>query len=162
MRFLRTCGLAISSLVIMGVPAWAAPEEEAVRQVVLGTVKAIADFPSTRDDQSVLGHYSKDYVGVQDGESETLEAVRNWLKEYGSLLDQGSSIRYAGEISDLSIRVAGGTAWATYRYVFQMLSAGQVQGEDRGLCTNILRKEATGWVIQHEHCSQKRKAQPGS
>lgn len=161
MMSLRTCGLAIGWLAFLGGPAWAATEEDAVREAILHSVKAIADFPTTRDRQSVLGLYARDYSGTQDGESETLDAVQAWLEEYEALLRQGSPVRYAGNISDLTIRVSGTIAWATYRYRFQMLSAGQVQGEDNGLCTNILRKEGAGWVIQHEHCSQKRRPPPG-
>lgn len=151
----------LMGLLGMALPAWAVTDEEAVRQVLLQTVKAVADYPNTRDPRSVLGLYAADYVGIQDGEAESLEAVRNWLDEYGALLAQASPVRYAGEISDVNIRLSGGMAWATYRYVFQMVSEGRVQGEDKGLCTNVLRKEAAGWVIQHEHCSQIRKAQGG-
>ncbi len=141
--------------------AQASTEDEAVRQVILQTMRAVAEFAATRDRQAVLRLYAADYSGFQDGEAETLDAVRAWLGEYEDLLAQGSAVRYAGDITDLTLRVSETTAWATYRYVFQVLSAGQVQGEDKGLCTNILRKEATGWVIQHEHCSQGRRAQGG-
>lgn len=136
----------------------AATEDEGVRQVILQTVKAVAEFPTSRDRQAVLRLYAKDYSGFQDGEAETLDAVRAWLEEYESLLAQGSSVRYAGDITDLAVRVSETTAWATYRYVFQVLSAGQVQGEDKGICTNILKKEAGVWLILHEHCSQARRS----
>ncbi len=49
-------------------------------------------------------------------------------------------------------------AWATYEYVFKLVANGEVQTEDRGLCTSILRKEASTWLIQHEHCSRPRPA----
>ncbi|MBI5854220.1 MAG: nuclear transport factor 2 family protein [Nitrospirae bacterium] len=148
-------------LAVMGLPAWAGPEEEAIRHTIVQTTQAIVDFSTTRDRQSVLGLYAKDYGGIQDGEAESLDAVHAWLEEYEAQLQQGSPVRYAGEISDLRIRVSGATAWATYRYVFQMLNAGQSQGEDRGLCTNILQKEAAGWVVQHEHCSKTRGPKSG-
>jgi hypothetical protein len=151
--------VAIVWLILAAGPAWAISDDEAaVRQVVLQTVKAVADFPASKDPQSVLGLYTADYSGIQDGESEGIEAVRRWLEEYGDLLAKGSPIRYAGEITDLTVHVSETWAWATYRYVFQMVRAGQVEGEDRGLCTNIIRKERAGWMIQHEHCSQKRRS----
>ena len=136
----------------------ASTEDEAVRQVILQTMRAVAEFPASRDRQAVLRLYAKDYSGFQDGESETLDAVKAWLEEYEGLLAQGSSVRYAGDITDLTVRVSETTAWATYRYVFQVHSAGQVQGEDKGLCTNILKKEAGTWLILHEHCSQARRS----
>ncbi|OQW57362.1 MAG: hypothetical protein A4S17_12825 [Proteobacteria bacterium HN_bin10] len=138
--------------------ARAATEDEAVRQVILQTVRAVAEFPASRDRHAVLRLYAKDYSGFQDGEAETLDAVRAWLEEYEGLLAQGSSVRYAGDITDLTVRLSETTAWATYQYVFQVLSAGQVQGEDKGLCTNILKKEAGAWLILHEHCSQARRS----
>ena len=162
MTSLRYVVIVLGWLVLLsGTPVGAMSDEETVRQVLQQTVQAVANFPTTRDPQSVLSLYSSDYSGIQDGEAETREAVRQWLEEYGKLLTQGSAIRYAGQIDEMKVRLSGGMAWATYRYVFHVVDAGQMQGEDKGLCTAILQKELKSWVIQHEHCSQRRRSSAG-
>ena len=35
-----------------------------------------------------------------------------------------------------------------------LLLAGELDAQDRGRCTSVLRKEPSGWLIQHEHCSK--------
>src|SRR5688572_3355685 len=50
--------------------------------------------------------------------------------------------------------MAGSMAWATYDYVFQAIRNGELDEQDRGRCTSVLRKEPSGWLIQHEHCSK--------
>ena len=50
--------------------------------------------------------------------------------------------------------ISGPTAWATYDYVFQAIRNGELNAQERGKCTSILRKESPGWLIRHEHCSK--------
>ena len=135
-------------------PAWAGLDEDAVEKVLLAEAKSSATFAETRDRQTVLKLYSADYSGVQDGELETRETIEKWLSEYGSALDKGSRVHFLGAVTNLSIHVAGSTAWATYDYVFQAIRNGELDAQDRGKCTSVLRKEASGWLIQHEHCSK--------
>lgn len=133
---------------------WAGEDEDAITVLLLDSAKVTADFSRTRDAQSVLKMYSPDYAGVQDGEEETIETVRRWLAEYGAELDKGSPLRYLGEVFGVKVHVSGQLAWATYDYVFSLVSKGEIQTEDRGRCTSILRKEGTTWLIRHEHCSK--------
>lgn len=135
-------------------PAWAGLDEDAVEKVLLAEAKSSATFAETRDRQTVLKLYTADYSGVQDGEVETRETIEKWLSEYGSALDKGSRVHFLGAVTNLSTHVAGSTAWATYDYVFQAIRNGELDAQDRGKCTSVLRKEASGWLIQHEHCSK--------
>ena len=139
-------------------PAWAGPDESAVEQTILAEAKSAALFAENRDKQAVLKLYTADYSGIQDGTPETRETIEQWLSEYGAELDKGSALRFLGAVSNLTVRVTGATAWATYDYVFQALRKGELEGQDAGVCTSLLRKEASGWLIFHEHCS---KARPG-
>ena len=59
-------------------------------------------------------------------------------------------------IMNLRLRVDGMKAWGTYDYVFQAIRHGQLEGQDAGKCTSLLRKDASAWLIVHEHCSKTR------
>lgn len=144
---------------MMGILMWtsvarAGGEEEAVERVVAAEAKSSATFAETRDKQAVLKLYTADYSGVQDGEAETRESIEKWLTEYGSALDQGSRVHFLGAISNLDTHISGPTAWATFDYVFQAIKNGELDAQEHGKCTSVLRKETLGWLIRHEHCSK--------
>jgi ketosteroid isomerase-like protein len=144
---------------MIGLSIWtstadAGGDEEAVERVLLAEAKSSAAFAETRDKDSVLKLYTTDYSGVQDGEAETRETIEKWLSEYGSALDQGARVHFLGAVSNLSTQIFGTTAWATYDYVFQAIKNGELNAQERGKCTSILRKERSGWLIRHEHCSK--------
>jgi len=144
---------------MMGILLWtsaprAGGEEEAVERVVAAEAKASATFVETRDKQAVLKLYTADYNGVQDGEAETRDSIEQWLTEYGSALDQGSRVHFLGAISNLDTHISGPTAWATFDYVFQAIKNGELDAQEHGKCTSVLRKESSGWLIRHEHCSK--------
>jgi ketosteroid isomerase-like protein len=147
------------SSLLIGLVCWTSPasaggDEEAVERVLLAEAKSSATFAETRDKQAVLKLYTTDYSGVQDGEAETRESIEKWLSEYGSALEQGTRVHFLGAVSNLSTHILGSTAWATYDYVFQAIKNGELQGQERGICTSILHKESSGWLIRHEHCSK--------
>jgi ketosteroid isomerase-like protein len=147
------------SSLLIGLVCWTSPasaggDEEAVERVLLAEAKSSATFAETRDKQAVLKLYTTDYSGVQDGEAETRESIEKWLSEYGSALEQGTRVHFLGAVSNLSMHISGPTAWATYDYVFQAIKNGELQGQERGICTSILHKESSGWLIRHEHCSK--------
>ena len=147
------------SSLLIGLVCWTSPasaggDEEAVERVLLAEAKSSATFAETRDKQAVLKLYTTDYSGVQDGEAETRESIEKWLSEYGSALEQGTRVHFLGAVSNLSTHISGPTAWATYDYVFQAIKNGELQGQERGICTSILHKESSGWLIRHEHCSK--------
>ncbi len=137
-------------------PCLAGQEEQSVEKTIRAALNGAASFADTRDRSGVLRWYAKDYRGIQDGEWEDLSAVEQWLAAYEEELKRGSRVRFVGEASDVVARVSGATAWATYDYVFHASSEGELKGQDMGKCTALLRKEGTGWLIYHEHCSKKR------
>ena len=136
--------------------AWSAEETEAVEKTVKEAAMAAATFSETKDKQAVLKLYTKDYVGIQDGETETRDSIEKWLSDYESELNKGSKLRFISVVSNLEVRIPGPTAWATYDYVFQAIRKGELEAQDSGQCTTILRKEGSTWLIQHEHCSKAR------
>lgn len=125
-----------------------------IEQTIKAAVTGAATFSETRDRQAVLDLYANDYEGIQDGQAERKEAIENWLLEYESELKQGSTLRFIGTVSNVRLQKEGPTAWATYAYVFQAVRHGQLEGQDAGKCTSLLRKEASVWRIFHEHCSK--------
>jgi len=136
--------------------AWSAEEREAIEKTVKDAAMAAATFSETRDKQAVLKLYTKDYSGIQDGETETRDAIDKWLSDYESDLNKGSSLRFISIVSNLHVRMLGSAAWATYDYVFQAIRKGELEAQDSGQCTTLLRKEGSTWLIQHEHCSKAR------
>jgi hypothetical protein len=42
--------------------------------------------------------------------------------------------------------------------VFQAIRKGELEAQDSGQCTTLLRKEGSVWLIFHEHCSKARLA----
>ena len=135
---------------------WSADEGEAIEKTVKEAAMAAATFSETRDKQAVMKLYSKDYVGIQDGETETRDSIEKWLSDYESELATGSTLRFISVVSNLRVRMPGPTAWATYDYVLQSVRKGELERQDSGQCTTILRKESSAWQIQHEHCSKTR------
>ena len=136
--------------------AWSAEEGEAIEGTVKEAAMAAATFSDTRDKQAVLKLYTKDYVGIQDGETEGRDSIQKWLSDYESELNNGSTLRFIGAVSNLQVRITGPTAWATYDYVFQAIRKGEFEAQDSGQCTALLRKEGSPWLIFHEHCSKTR------
>lgn len=137
--------------------AWSAEEGEAIEKTIKAAAMAAATFSETRDKQAVLTLYSKDYVGIQDGETETRDSIEKWLVDYELELSKGSALRFIGSVSKVHVRVTGLTAWATYDYVFQAVRKGELEAQDLGQCTALLRKEGSAWLIFHEHCSRPRR-----
>jgi ketosteroid isomerase-like protein len=136
--------------------AWSAEEGAAIERTVKEAAMAAATFSETKDKQAVLKLYTKDYVGIQDGETETRDSIEKWLSDYESELTHGSTLRFIGAVSNLRVRIPSPTAWATYDYVFQAIRKGELEAQDSGQCTTVLRKEGSPWLIQHEHCSKTR------
>jgi ketosteroid isomerase-like protein len=137
--------------------AWSAEEGEAIERTVKEAAMAATAFSETRDKQAVLKLYTKDYIGIQDGETEMRDSIEKWLLDYESELNKGSTLRFIGAVSNLNVRVLGQVAWTTYDYMFQAVRKGELEAQDSGLCTAFLRKEGSAWLIFHEHCSKTRR-----
>jgi ketosteroid isomerase-like protein len=134
--------------------AWAGQDEEAVHRTITQAVAGTATFSESRDKQAVLMLYTDDYVGSQDGQPETKAAIEQWLNDYESELKQGNRLRFIGAVSNLKTGLEGSTAWAIYDYVFQAIRDGEIEGQDAGTCTSLLRREQSTWRIFHDHCSK--------
>jgi len=152
----------IAALLMVCLPwtavAWSAEEGSAIEKTVKEAAMAAATFSETRDKQAVLKLYTKDYAGIQDGETETRDSIEKWLSDYESDLNKGSTLRFISVVSNLYVRMLGPAAWATYDYVFQAIRKGELEAQDSGQCTTLLRKEGSVWLIFHEHCSKARLA----
>jgi ketosteroid isomerase-like protein len=155
MKIPSVCVVLIGCLAV-ALRVWAGPEEESVEKAIRAAAKSVATFSESRDRQSILKFYSLDYRGVQDGEFEDRDAIERWLSDYEAELNGGSTLRFISAVSDLKVQVTGSTAWGTYDYVFQAIRKGELEGQDSGKCTSLLRKENSSWVIFHEHCSKTR------
>lgn len=118
--------------------AWSAEDGEAIERTVKEAAMAGATFSETRDKQAVLKLYTKDYVGIQDGETETRDSIEKWLSDYESELTNGSTVRFIGAVSNLHVRMPGSMAWAIYDYVFQAIRKGELEAQDSGKCTTFL------------------------
>ncbi|HKY71026.1 MAG TPA: nuclear transport factor 2 family protein [Nitrospira sp.] len=150
----RLCCSLVMGILFGTSAASAGADEEAVERVLMAEAKSAATFAETRDTQSVLKLYTADYSGVQDGVAETRETIEQWLSEYGSALGQGSRVHFLGAVSNLNTHISGESAWSTFDYVFQSIRNGELDAQEHGKCTSILRKEREGWLIRHEHCSK--------
>ncbi len=151
--------LLAGSFVGAGVSAQAGQDEDAVHHTITQAVAGTAAFSESRDKQTILRLYTDDYAGIQDGQPETKAAIEQWLNEYESELKQGNRLRFIGAVSNLRTGFAGETAWALYDYVFQAIREGEVEGQDAGTCTSLLRKEHSAWRIFHDHCSKSKSVQ---
>ena len=54
---------------------WAADEGIAIEETIKEAAMAASTFSESRDKHAVLKLYTKDYVGIQDGETETRESI---------------------------------------------------------------------------------------
>jgi ketosteroid isomerase-like protein len=153
---LRLCAIACVSCLLSTASLWAGQDEELIEKTIRAAVTGAATFSESRDRQTLLQLYAGDYEGIQDGQGETRDAIEKWFAEYEAELKQGSTLRFIGSVSNLRLHVNGGQAWGTYDYVFQAVRHGQLEGQDAGKCTSLLRKEASAWLIVHEHCSKPR------
>jgi ketosteroid isomerase-like protein len=152
----RRAGAVLMAGLWWTAPAWSAGDEEAVENTIKAAASATAAFSETRDPRTVLQLYAQDYLGIQDGEAETRASIEKWLADYDSELRRGSNLRFISAVSNLATGVAGSLAWVTYDYLFQAVRQGDLEGQDAGKCTSLLRKEASVWLIFHEHCSKTR------
>ena len=153
--------IGLISVLLMLCLSWtsivrAVEEGDSIQKTIKEAAMAASTFSESGDKPAVLKLYTKDYIGIQDGETETRESIEKWLSDYESELKNGSSLRFISSLSNLQVRIPGPMAWATYDYVFQAIRKGELEGQDSGQCTTLLRKEGSTWLIQHEHCSKTR------
>ncbi len=159
MRYRLIGSLLFAGALGWNLPAWAGQDEEAIHRTITQAVAGTAAFSESRDKQTILMLYTDDYAGIQDGQPETKAAIEQWLNEYESELNRGNRLGFIGAVSNLRTGLVGATAWALYDYVFQAIREGEIEGQDAGTCTSLLRKEQSAWRIFHDHCSKSKSVQ---
>jgi hypothetical protein len=158
----RTKALTLFAMIMM-LAVWATnevsagSEEAAVQQVITDLTHAVAAFPQTKDRQSILKFFAKDFSSVDDGEWGSVQDIETMLKNLEGELRQ-APLTITNRASHIVVYIAGSFAWATYDEILT-IEGEQVTVDDAGLCTAILTKTTTGWLYQHEHCSSSRAQQ---
>jgi len=128
-------------------------EEAAIAKSISDSAKALTEFPRTRDRKALEKFYAKDFVEIHDGKFNTPEENEMLLSELEEQLNLGRPIGILNQVTNIRVRVNDKIGWATYDYTSKLGIGGAVVNSEKGKCTSIHRKESTGWVIVHEHCS---------
>ncbi len=131
----------------------ASPEEDAIAKTIADSAKAMTDFPKTRDVRSVLRLYAKDYMGINNGESETLMEVEKVLTDLEEKINLGKPVGIVDRVSNVKVQVTGTLGWATYDEVMKIGAGGEVLVDLQAKCTGIYKKKGMEWLVQHVHCS---------
>jgi ketosteroid isomerase-like protein len=152
---LRLALMALAALTAVTSPASVAAQggdEAAVRGVLMQDAAAIE-----RGDLAAL-----DRLWAND---ESVTVVENGHANYGWAdyrdrhlapeLKEMKNLSY--KFSDIKVRLAGGTAWATFRYALAADFKGR-RVEANGLATAILERRDGAWKIVHWHSSSPRRA----
>ena len=134
-------------------PVAAGQEEAAIEKTIAGVSRAFSEFPKTKNRQSILGFYGKDFSSIQDGRFYSAKEYEKYLAEIEGQL-RTSPMSISSKVSNIKTQVAGAVAWAFYDYEFTIARGNQVLEHEQGKCTAILKKESAAWLIQHEHCSK--------
>lgn len=141
----------LSMVPICPEPAWPDSDEARVRQVILDVADAVMAFPRTKNYESVLRFFAKDYMSIDDSERGSIENLKHTLRE----LERDSlqeTVTITEEISHLEVHVEGTVAWSTYDDVLRITHSSGIVGA-RALCTAVFRKIERAWLYTHEHCS---------
>jgi ketosteroid isomerase-like protein len=124
-----------------------------VAKTIAGSARALNDFPRTRNVESVLAFYAKDYTGIENGEETSLNDQRQLLSDLAERIGRGESVGISSTARNVRVRVAGSMAWATYDYVFKIAVGEEDWDEEDGKCSSVLEKSGSTWLLEHEHCS---------
>lgn len=131
--------------------AGADSEEAGVRQVIVGVADAATAFPCTKDHDSVLRFFAKDFSSIDDVEQGSIQNLEHTLRQLErDLADDALTI--TDRVSDIVVHVVGSIAWSTYKEKLTIVHRDGT-AEDESLCTAIFIKTDTRWLYQHEHCS---------
>ena len=130
---------------------WAESEEATVQHVITALADAVTAFPHTKDRQSVLKFFMKDFSSIDGLERGSIQTLENTLTEIEKDLDN-ESLMMTEQISNITVHMSGTVAWVIYDDMLT-LARQHATVEEKALCTAILRKTDAGWLYQHEHCS---------
>ncbi|MBI3806420.1 MAG: nuclear transport factor 2 family protein [Nitrospirae bacterium] len=157
-RLFLAC-LSIWALIALPGVAVAESDEAAIVRTIMESVNAFANFPQTKDHQTVARFYSKDYFGIQDGAVMSRSLLDKQLADMEKMLKDEIPMTIKASASNVRAESSGVMGWATYDVSIDWDSSGLpiVKGNEK--CTSLLRKAGTQWQIQHDHCSSS-KGQP--
>ena len=130
-----------------------AQEEALIKNELTEIADANTQFPRTKDFQSILRFYSKNYEGIKNGKAESLKDIERPLSEVLERINLGAPIGIVSNLTNIGVSVTGPSGWASYEYEYKLGSGGAVLQTDQGKCTAIFRKQGDSWLIQHKHCS---------
>ncbi len=143
--------LILSVLLFTGFAAAQSKDEKQVREVLTQNTTAFA-----QNDMATL-----DRIWAND---EAVTVFENGSANYGwsdyrnnhlgPEMKEFTNTKYAS--SDVKVKIAGKTAWATFKYTISGDSAGR-HFDSGGLGTAILEKRGGRWVIVHWHSSAPRR-----
>jgi ketosteroid isomerase-like protein len=156
MKWLFLHCLSIWALIALPGVAVAESDEAAIVRTIMESVNALANFPQTKDRQTVLRFYSKDYFGIQDGAVMSRSLIDTQYVDMEKMLKDGIPMTIKVSASNVRAEASGVIGWATYDASIYWDSSGLpiVKGNEK--CTSLLRKSGTQWHIQHDHCSSQK------
>jgi ketosteroid isomerase-like protein len=131
-------------------------EEVLIEKTIIDLASVNTQFPKTKDSQSILRFYSKDYAGINNGKSDSLKDVEKYLSDLVDRINLGEPIGISAKVANIQASVTGVSGWATYEYEYKLGRGGVVLQMDQGKCTAIFKKQGDSWLIRHEHCSTER------
>ena len=147
--------------------AWSGPDDTSIIKTISDMSKSYADFSKTRDVQSVLKFFTKDYTEIYDGKLDSLKGIEKKLRDLEEQMTHLSkeqmsitSISYKSyKLTDLKAQVVGTVGWGICDYSVKLDIGGQVLDMEQGKCSFICKKVGTSWLIEHVHYSTRRPAQ---
>lgn len=122
------------------------PDSQAIDQVIGEAL----GYWQIGDTASLHKYYADDVVLVSGAWEPPIIGWDNFLKAYQAQREHVTGARL--DRSNTLIKVNGNSAWATYQFVYQVQSEGQVV-QYRGHTTVFLIKQADKWLITLNHSS---------
>lgn len=138
---------------VSGSFAWAGPDDLVIGKAITDRAKAVTNFPQSKDVQTILRFYTKDYIGITDGEAHSYANIEDEFSDMAEKINLGQQVGISNKVADIKPQVSGTVGWVIYDYSLKIGSGGEVLEQEQGKCTAIFRKEGSAWLIQHEHCS---------
>lgn len=153
MKDLTKCGLIVCFFLLTVCTARAGWNEASIEKTITGAAEAMTDLPRTKDLGAVLRFYSEDYTGINDGEWETMEEMKNSFSDLIGQMNLGRTMGISYRVSNITAHATGSTGWATYDFSVRIGVSDEVLAEESGKCTGIYIKKDGAWLTLHEHCS---------
>lgn len=137
-------------------------EESAVRKLIDALLLAQSEFFQNHDPESVFRFYTNNYYEASEGRERSLSDLRTLYAKATERLTLGSPLRRSlTRTDDARIQIRGGTAVVSYHISDKVGQQGAATRTRTGVCTDILVKQHSKWLVMHEHCSNQLAQAPG-